>query len=169
VISQTAEYALRAVVCLARSDPERRWTVHDIHDRTEVPEGYLSKVMQQLARSGIVRSQRGRSGGFVLGRSLDELSVLDVINAVDPLQRIHECPLGLAEHESELCALHKRVDCELERVERAFAEASFADLLSDDGPQWPLGLDESAPKAARPEVVDTVSDPMISRPDATAG
>lgn len=142
MISQTAEYALRAVVCLARSEPDRRWTVHDIHDQTEVPEGYLSKVMQQLARAGIVRSQRGRSGGFVLDRTLEELSVLDVINAVDPLQRIHACPLGLAEHEEQLCALHRRVDCELERVEKAFAEASFADLLKDEGPHWPLGLEE---------------------------
>ena len=68
MISQTAEYALRAVVCLARSAPERRWTVRDIHEQTDVPEGYLSKVMQLLARAKIVRSQRGRTGGFRLER-----------------------------------------------------------------------------------------------------
>ena len=142
MISQTAEYALRAVVCLARSEPERRWTVRDIHERTDVPEGYLSKVMQLLARAKIVRSQRGRTGGFVLDRALDDLTVLDVINAVDPLQRIRECPLGLEEHREELCALHRRVDRELERVERAFAESTFADLLAESGPHWPLGIEE---------------------------
>lgn len=145
MISQTAEYALRAVACLARSDPERRWTVHDIHARTEVPEGYLSKVMQLLARAKIVRSQRGRTGGFVLDRALEDLTVLDVINAVDPLQRIRECPLGLPEHAGQLCALHRRVDRELERAEKAFSEATFADLLADEGPHWPLGLEDAAP------------------------
>lgn len=158
MISQTAEYALRAVVCLARSEPERRWTVHDIHARTEVPEGYLSKVMQQLARAGIVRSQRGRTGGFLLDRPLDQLSVLDVINAVDPMQRIRECPLGLPEHEQELCALHRRVDCELERVERAFREATFADVLDDEGPHWPLGL-EDQPAPAAVETTDVNPQP----------
>ena len=141
MISQTAEYALRAVVCLARSPRERRWTVHDIHSTTDVPEGYLSKVMQQLARAGIVRSQRGRAGGFHLARPVDDLSVLDVINAVDPFQRIRHCPLGLPEHEHELCALHRRVDLEMARVERAFDETSFAELLSEPGPHWPLGLE----------------------------
>ncbi|HKK70010.1 MAG TPA: Rrf2 family transcriptional regulator [Candidatus Krumholzibacteria bacterium] len=141
MISQTAEYALRAVVCLARSPRERRWTVHDIHSTTDVPEGYLSKVMQQLARAGIVRSQRGRAGGFHLARPVDDLSVLDVINAVDPFQRIRHCPLGLPEHEHELCALHRRVDLEMARVERAFGETSFAELLSEPGPHWPLGLE----------------------------
>ena len=140
MISQTAEYALRAVVCLARSPQERRWTVHDIHTTTEVPEGYLSKVMQQLARAGIVRSQRGRTGGFHLARPIAELSVLEVINAVDPMQRIRHCPLGLPEHEGELCALHRRVDLEMERVEKAFADTTFAELLSQPGPHWPLGM-----------------------------
>lgn len=144
MISQTAEYALRAVVCLARSEPDRRWTVRDIHERTEVPEGYLSKVMQLLSHASIVRSQRGRTGGFVLARPVEELSVLDVINAVDPLQRIRECPLGLPEHRDQLCALHRRVDCELERVEQAFAASTFADLIAEPGPHWPLGVQEAS-------------------------
>ena len=142
MISNTAEYALRAVVCMARSPREGRWTVHDIHNATEVPEGYLSKVMQHLARAGIVQSQRGRTGGFQLARPVEELSVLEVINAVDPLQRIHHCPLGLPEHEDELCALHRRVDREMQRVEQAFGQTTFAELISEPGPHWPLGVEK---------------------------
>ncbi len=87
VISQTAEYALRAVVCLGGSTGEPM-TSAAIAKLTRVPHGYLSKVLQGLSRAGLVDSQRGVGGGFVLVRSLDELTVLDVINAVDPLKRI---------------------------------------------------------------------------------
>lgn len=138
MISQTTEYALRAVVCLARAGHERR-TVHELASATAVPEGYLAKVMQQLAHAGVVDSQRGRHGGFTLARPARELSVLAVIAAVDPLPRIHRCPLGLPEHEDRLCALHRRVDREMQRVEAAFAATTFADLLAEPGPHWPLG------------------------------
>lgn len=139
MISQTTEYALRAIVCLARSRPEIRWTVHDLARATDVPEGYLSKVMQRLARAGIVRSRRGRCGGFALAATPEALSVLTVIEAVDPWPRIHHCPLGLPEHHDRLCILHRRLDEEMRRVQSAFATTTFADLLADTGPHWPLG------------------------------
>lgn len=149
MISQTTEYALRAIVCLARSAPTLRWSVRELARRTSVPEGYLSKVMQQLAHAGIVGSRRGRHGGYELLRQPSELTILAVIDAVDPLPRIHHCPLGLAEHREHLCALHRRVDEQMERVQSAFATTTFADLLADPGPQWPLG-----------EPLDPASDPL---------
>ncbi|NUQ01687.1 MAG: Rrf2 family transcriptional regulator, partial [Armatimonadetes bacterium] len=95
MISQTAEYALRAIVCLA-AQPEGRLTTPQIAGATRVPAGYLSKVLQLLGRAGLVRSQRGLGGGFVLARPAELISVLDVVNAVDPIQRITGCPLELA-------------------------------------------------------------------------
>ena len=61
MISQTAEYALRAVVYL--SDQEQARTTSAIAEKTELPVGYLSKVMQGLVKSGLVHSQRGLHGG----------------------------------------------------------------------------------------------------------
>ena len=95
MISQTAEYALRAIVMLG-SNPGSPRTTQQIAEETRVPCGYLSKVLQALGRAGLVEGQRGLYGGFVMSRSLDELTILDVINAVDPLKRINRCPLGLA-------------------------------------------------------------------------
>jgi Rrf2 family protein len=60
-----------------------------------VPAGYLSKVLQSLGRAQLVNSQRGLHGGFTLARAPSELTVWEVIQAVDPLQRIRSCPLGL--------------------------------------------------------------------------
>src|SRR4051794_4467025 len=102
MFSQTAEYALRAVVFLAK-EPERQRTAHEIADAMSVPSDYLAKVMRQLVRAGLVRGQRGKSGGFVLVRPLGETSVLEVMNAVDPIRRIKSCPLGLVEHREKMC------------------------------------------------------------------
>jgi Rrf2 family transcriptional regulator, nitric oxide-sensitive transcriptional repressor len=93
MISQTAEYALRAVVWLA-SSPDRAHGTPQIATAVKVPAGYLAKVMQRLARAGLVVSSPGRLGGFRIARPATEISVFDVVNAVDPIRRIHTCPLG---------------------------------------------------------------------------
>ena len=87
-----------------------RRTTQQIAEQTQVPSGYLSKVLQALGRAGVVEAQRGLYGGFVLARPLNELTILDVINAIDPLERIERCPLGLAEHGDRLCPLHRHID-----------------------------------------------------------
>ena len=80
MISQSAEYALRAVVTLA-THPDVRMSTASIADATKVPAGYLPKVLQALARGGLVASIPGRIGGFALVRSPGSISVLDVVNA----------------------------------------------------------------------------------------
>jgi len=97
MISQTAEYALRAVVVLG-SQPGRAMTTQDVARVSRVPGDYLSKVLQALGRAGLVEARRGLRGGYVLSRALDELTVYDVVHAVDPLRRIHSCPLQLSAH-----------------------------------------------------------------------
>lgn len=137
MISQTAEYALRAVVCLAQQ-PELRMTTPQIAKITRVPAGYLSKVLQALGRAGIVRSQRGLGGGFSLVRPPAEITVLEIVNAVDPLQRIRTCPLNLAAHGAKLCPLHKRLDDALASVEEAFGATYVDELLAEPTSSSPL-------------------------------
>src|SRR5689334_17739736 len=117
MFSHTVEYALRAVVWLADQYPEPL-TTRQIAASTHVPGGYLSKVLQGLARAGLVQAQRGLHGGFTLARGPDRISILDVINAVDPLHRIHSCPLNLSSHGSNLCPLHKRLDDTIATIEK---------------------------------------------------
>jgi Rrf2 family protein len=127
MISQTAEYALRAVVFLAGQD--RPCTTSEIAQATQVPAGYLAKVMQSLGRGRVVRSQRGLNGGFTLVEDPAELSVLQVLSAVDPIQRYPECPLGIPSHGRRLCPLHYRLDQAAESIEKAFRETMVAELL----------------------------------------
>lgn len=137
MISQTAEYALRAVVCLG-AENGRPMTTQAIAEKTRVPASYLSKVLQGLGRAELVESRRGLHGGFVLTRPLDELTVLDVINAVDPLKRIERCPLGLAAHRGKLCSLHRRLDEGIALVESLFGGTTVGELLAEANPSQPL-------------------------------
>ena len=133
VISQTAEYALRAMVTVAQQ-PDQAHTTQQIAKAAHLRAPYLSKVLNALGRAGMVEAQRGVHGGFTLARPADELTVLEVINVVDPVKRVRRCPLGLPEHEGRLCALHRRLDAAASEVEKAFAETTIAQLLRDAMP-----------------------------------
>jgi Rrf2 family protein len=137
MISQTVEYALRAVVFLA-NDPKAGRTTEQIAKVTLVPQAYLSKVMQQLAAAGLVRAQRGIGGGFTLLKDPAEITILEIVNAVDPIKRIRTCPLGLAAHGVRLCPLHKRMDEALASVEKAFANSTLAEILAEPTESVPL-------------------------------
>lgn len=137
MFSQTVEYALRAVVHLAANSPHAQ-TTEQIAESTRVPRAYLSKVLQALGRGGIVHSQRGVGGGVALSRAPEALTILEVVNAVEPIQRIRTCPLGLAAHGVRLCPLHKRVDSALALVEEAFGGTTLADVLAEPSPSRPL-------------------------------
>lgn len=137
MISQTVEYALRAVVQLAQQAPEA-CTTEEIARVTKVPRAYLSKVLQALVRGGVVNSQRGIGGGMTLVKTPQELTILEVVNAVEPIQRIRTCPLGLASHGVHLCPLHKRLDSAMAMVEKAFAGSTLAEVLAEPSSSTPL-------------------------------
>lgn len=134
--------------------------------RTKVPAPYLSKVLQQLRQHDIVLSQRGVGGGIRLAKPATELTILDVANAVEPVERIKTCPLNLAGHGQVLCPLHQKMDSALEQIESTFAGATLASLLhqNDNGvaPLCPVpGLENltdpisAAPESATSETVPT--------------
>lgn len=150
VISQTAEYALRAVAALA-GNPDEPMVTQRLADTTKVPAGYLSKVLQSLGRAGLVHSTRGVGGGFVLTRPATEITIYDIVQAVDPVQRIRTCPLGLAAHGVRLCPLHKRLDDAMRQVEDAFRNSNLAEILAEPTESKPLcnfPLEKLAPKKA---------------------
>lgn len=145
MISDTVEYALRAVAHLAYTAPNPQ-TTDQIADATRVRRAYLSKVLQALSRGGIVRSQRGVGGGMSLAKPAEQLTILEVVNAVDRVQRIKTCPLGLKSHGVRLCPLHRRLDDAMAHVEAAFAGTTLAEVLSEPTKSPPLcdvGLDRA--------------------------
>ena len=91
----------------AEGDP---MTSERIAEITRVPGDYAVKVLQWLGRAHMVRGQRGRKGGFRLDCDPKTTTLLDVVNVIDPLERISVCPLGREAHQDGLCPLHSRLD-----------------------------------------------------------
>ena len=137
MFSQTVEYALRAVVYLAGQAPAAR-TTGQVAAATRVPKAYLSKVLQGLARAGVVHSQRGIGGGMTLVKTPEELTIFEVVDAVEPIGRIRQCPLGLESHGANLCPLHRRLDDALATVEEAFRKSTLAEILAEPTTSVPL-------------------------------
>lgn len=136
MISKTAEYALRAVAAMA-AQKGLPASANFLSEKTKVPRRYLNRVLQDLAAASLVRSRPGPGGGYELAGSLDAITILDVINAVSPLQRIRECPLGLLTH-TELCPLHAELDKSYAAAEAAFRGVTMRQLLDSTSPIVPL-------------------------------
>jgi Rrf2 family protein len=137
MFSQTVEYALRAAVYLAGEAPEPR-TTDQVAEATRVPKAYLSKVLQGLVHAGLVHSRRGLGGGMTLAKPPGEMTILEVVNAVEPIGRIATCPLGLSAHGANLCPLHRRLDQALASIEDAFRRTTLAEVLAEPTASIPL-------------------------------
>jgi len=137
MFSQTVEYALRAIVHLAK-EPDLLQTTAQISLATQVPAPYLSKILQTLTREGLVSVRRGVRGGFLLGKSPKQMTIYEVVQCVDPIRRIRTCPLELASHGKRLCSLHKKMDNALESIESVFRKTTLAELMNSPNPSVPL-------------------------------
>ncbi len=132
MLSQTSEYALRAMVYLG-TNCDRKITRSEIAAAIQMPADYLTKVLQSLGEANLVQIKRGPGGGYSLAQPATEISTYDIISAVDVLQRVLTCPLGNI-HNGELCKLHTLLDKTMEMAEQSFRNTSIADLI----PEGPL-------------------------------
>lgn len=131
MISQTAEYALQAVVFLA-SQQRVAHTTAEISAATQTPSNYLSKVMQSLTRAGIVSAQRGLHGGFTLIRSPSQLTALEVVDAVEDSRRTRTCLWAREAEPASLCPLRQLMDDAIAAVEEVFRSVTIEQLLDGD-------------------------------------
>lgn len=109
MISKTCEYALRALVHLAREGREGPLRAGEIAEELGVPHNYLSKTLHGLARAGVLRSDRGPRGGFRLSRPPGEITLADILEPIDPALVQDRCLLGRPRcSEDGACAMHPR-------------------------------------------------------------
>jgi Rrf2 family protein len=132
MLSTTAEYALRIMIALAQSG-KNSMTSEAISSAAQIPPDYSVKVLQALARAELVRAQRGRGGGFALTCDPARTTMLDVVNAIDPLKRIRTCPLERESHRGTLCPLHQRVDDVLALLEESLREMTLQRVIDEAG------------------------------------
>lgn len=97
-ITKAAEYSLRATAALVEFyEKDETATVSEIAVGEAIPESFLRKLLKPLIRANIVKSERGYSGGITLAKMPSEISVLDVVEAVDGKLSLNDCVLDPSE------------------------------------------------------------------------
>ena len=126
MLSQKARYALHALLVLAQHDDDEPMMIADIAEEARVPRKFLEQILLALKRRGIVRSQRGRLGGYMLGRSPQDISFADIIRETDGPIALAPCVSVTAYHKCDDCA--DETTCAIRKVLLAARDATAAVL-----------------------------------------
>ena len=107
IYSKSAEYAIRAFVHLAQVPEGKYAMVKNIAEAEGVPAAFVAKILQQLAKKGLLRSSKGPTGGFALRMDAAEIRLLDIVETVDGLAPYQQCASGLSECNDDVpCSMH---------------------------------------------------------------
>lgn len=131
-INQATDYAFRAVLYLAGQPLGEMVEAQAIAHRQVVPMRFLLKIMPSLIKAGIVKSQRGVGGGYALARSPEDISLLDVLVAIEGPIFLNRCLIDesyCSRHAAPECLVHQALGDIQKRLESDFESYSLADLL----------------------------------------
>ena len=107
IYSRSAEYAIRALVRMAELGDGEYALVKDIASESDIPQHFLSKILQDLARDGLLKSSKGPGGGFRLSVASEEIPMMRIVEAVDGKGRYDRCPGGCPEcNDRASCGFH---------------------------------------------------------------
>ena len=126
MLSQKARYALHALIVLAEHTGDAPMQIADVAEEARVPRKFLEQILLDLKKRGIVKSTRGRSGGYLLGKSPKEITFADVIREMDGPLALAPCVSVTAYHKCEDCV--DEATCSIRKVLLAARDAT-ADVL----------------------------------------
>jgi Rrf2 family protein len=119
-ITRQADYALRAMLYLARMEKNKRSATSQIAREQQIPPSFLAKIISQLSIAGLINTSRGARGGVLLAFPPEEISLLQVVEAIDGPISLNQCTLSpITCNFNEICPLHP-IWCDLQKqlVER---------------------------------------------------
>ncbi len=129
-ITRAGEYAVLGLMSLARHTPGQMSMIEEVSREEKIPKSFLSKIFQNLAKAGLVRSVRGAGGGFVLAKQPDEITVLAIIEAIEGKIAFQRCRQEKAECEHvggcALCGLFEQAQDGLKDV---LVRTTLSDLI----------------------------------------
>lgn len=104
-ITRQADYAVRAIIYLSMLNPGEKASTKTIAETQSIPLSFLAKIIAQLAVAGIITTLRGAKGGVSLSKTPAEISVLEVVEAIDGPILLNECVVSTHECPIEKCAM----------------------------------------------------------------
>ncbi len=142
MLSNSSKYAIKGVLFLAlNSDFNHKVMVRDIYKVVHVPEAYLAKLLQELARHNIISSTRGPGGGFYLSDEDRKHTLLEIVKVIDGENRLNSCVMGIRNCDMDNpCVLHKLVGGNKTKFINVLGSTTILDLV--DGKK---GIEEFFP------------------------
>ncbi len=129
LLSKACEYGLRAALYLASLEKDGYVSIRTISDELDISFPFLTKIFQQLNEAGLLESHRGPSGGVAFTKSPDDITLFDVVVAIDGSDLFRECVLGLPNcGEDKPCPIHDRWTDERTRLKAMFQQNTLGDM-----------------------------------------
>ncbi|HWH71186.1 MAG TPA: Rrf2 family transcriptional regulator [Candidatus Sulfotelmatobacter sp.] len=129
-LSQTAGYAIHALGLVANGGG-RLCLIREIATLSGIPKPYLAKIVNQLSREGLVSAKRGYRGGIYLTRHPREITLLEIVEAIEGKEFIAECMLGLTDCSTPcLCPTHEIWQRVRDEIKAALGKSTLADVLA---------------------------------------
>ncbi|MCK6455132.1 MAG: Rrf2 family transcriptional regulator [Phycisphaerae bacterium] len=124
------EYAIRAMTYIAATTaPGQFCLLKSVTEGSHLPHHFIGKILQSLVKAGLLLSAKGRGGGFALRKDAKEIRLADIIQALDGVDRLDRCVIGLPEcDESQPCAVHHAWGDIRERIRSVTTDVTLADL-----------------------------------------
>lgn len=165
-ITQAGEYALLALIHLAKQPDGQLVMIDDISKNERIPKGFLAKILQSLAKAGLIRSRQGARGGFALSRTPENISVLEVIEVIEGKIAFQRCLEEGGCERADSCTLCAVFSEAQNRVTEVFSEMTVRDLMQPK--EIALAKVRQLPRQPAPskaEAVAAIADPLVSPPN----
>lgn len=129
LISKACNYGIRASLFVASRSDLQYLPIRQISDELNISFHFLTKILQMLTQRNIMSSYRGPNGGILLAKPADQISIFDIIEAIDGLKLFKECILGLPEcNNAKPCPLHEKWADVREELKNTFLTSNLSDL-----------------------------------------
>lgn len=132
-LTRAGEYAVRCVMCLAKNGTDKVVSKHDVSAYGHIPPHFLAKIAQQLSRAGIIEILQGARGGYRLAIPPEELTLLDVIEAIIGEIFLNDCVMRPEScHASSSCAVNNVWLQARDQLRQTLSQVNFAKLLEEE-------------------------------------
>jgi len=148
--NKLTEYAVRGLSELAAREPQGFLMLDELVKGTDLPRDFLAKIFQKLVHAGVLRSAKGRGGGFCLARAAHELTLMNIVEAIEGPMSFDLCVIGLEKCNDQMpCAQHDLYKPIRQRLKDYLHTTTLADLAASlrSKPAWQRGRFEAASAA----------------------
>ena len=130
VLTRAGDYGIFGVIYLAKQPKGKIVSLSEVSKAEDIPEKFLAKIFQHLTRSGLIRSHRGARGGFSLARPANQISVKELLEAIQGPICFSKCLEELADCErKEVCKLRKVMQKAQDNTVKILTQSTLADLV----------------------------------------